>query len=247
VSPDLRQLIELQELDLEIQRIEDRTAKIPLEREETELRFNQAAAEYLSLQSRHDEVLEQHKRLEIELSETQAHHEKYKQDLMRVTNEKQYATALREIDASKRQIGALESEILRQIEESDKLREELTAKSPEMEQMRAGLGEELATLDAELVEVGRLLTELARRREELARTLPLRLFDTYDRMARTRRGQALAEVKDGTCTACRMKIRPKVMSDVRKGEQMITCESCGRILYYRPDSPQPAEAATNTE
>jgi predicted nucleic acid-binding Zn-ribbon protein len=30
-----------------------------------------------------------------------------------------------------------------------------------------------------------------------------------------------------------MKVRPKVFSDVRKGNELITCESCGRILYYR--------------
>jgi predicted nucleic acid-binding Zn-ribbon protein len=33
--------------------------------------------------------------------------------------------------------------------------------------------------------------------------------------------------------ACRMTIRPQVFSDIRRGESLITCESCGRILYFK--------------
>jgi predicted nucleic acid-binding Zn-ribbon protein len=33
--------------------------------------------------------------------------------------------------------------------------------------------------------------------------------------------------------ACRMKIRPQVFADIRRGESIFTCESCGRILYFK--------------
>ena len=101
----------------------------------------------------------------------------------------------------------------------------------------------LVTLDKERDEAGQLFDSLNQRRRQLSGQLPISLFSTYDRMSRTRRGQALAQVRNGICTACRMKVRPKVFSDVRKGDQMVTCESCGRILYYRPETSQSAEAA----
>src|ERR1041384_4214822 len=104
VSPELSQLIELQELDLEIQRITDRLARIPAERDQTESEFRQYAAEFLDLKSKYEQTLEDRKHLEAELATTQEHHDKYKQDLMRVTNQKQYETALREIDVTKKLI-----------------------------------------------------------------------------------------------------------------------------------------------
>jgi predicted nucleic acid-binding Zn-ribbon protein len=244
VSPELSQLIELQELDLDIQRVTDRLSRIPAERDQTEHEFKQYAAEFLDLKTRYEQTLEDRKQLESDLITTQQHHEKYKQDLMRVRNEKEYATALREIDATKKQIGAYETEIIKRMEEVEKLEAELNEKAPDVERKRAEVDRSLASLDSEREEGDRQIVALNERREQLSRQLPRQLFATYDRMARLRRGQALAEVRNGICTACRMKVRPKVFSDVRKGDQLITCENCGRILYYRPETPQPAGAAT---
>ena len=242
MSPELSQLIELQELDLEIQRVADRLARIPAERDQTENEFNQYAAEFLDLKSRYEKNLEDRKQLESELVTTQQHHDKYKQDLMRVRNEKEYSTALREIDAAKKQASALEGEILKRMEETEKLEAELSVGAPDIERKRGEVDQLLVSLDKERDDTGKLFDSLNQRRRQLSGQLPISLFSTYDRMSRTRRGQALAQVRNGICTACRMKVRPKVFSDVRKGDQMVTCESCGRILYYRPETSQSAEA-----
>src|SRR4029453_5145094 len=58
---------------------------------------------------------------------------------------------------------------------------------------------------------------------------------TYERLSRMRSGFALAEARDYSCMACRMKIRPQVFADIRKGDSIITCESCGRILYFKAE------------
>ena len=71
MSPELSQLIELQELDVEIQRTADRLAKIPEERDRTESDFKQHAAEFLDLKSKHEQTLEERKQLEFELATTQ--------------------------------------------------------------------------------------------------------------------------------------------------------------------------------
>jgi uncharacterized protein len=243
VSPELRQLMELQELDLEIQRVSDRLARIPTERDQIENDYKQYAAEFLSLKSKHEQTLKDRKQLEAELAEVQQHHEKYKQDLMRVTNQKQYETALREIDATKKQAGALETEILRLMEEVEKLEAELKEKAPDAERKRAETDESLASLDREREESDIRLAALNEERTKATAGMPALAMSTYDRMSRSRRGQALSEVSsEGVCTACRMKVRPKVFSDVRKGNQLITCEHCGRILYYRSEPSQSAEA-----
>lgn len=247
MSLELNQLIELQELDLEIQRVADRLSMIPVERETREREFEQYAAEFLALKSKYEDNVANRKQLEEELAVTQQHHEKYQQDKMRVRNEKEYAAVLREIDATKKQIGVLETEVLKLMEEAEKLNSELTVLSPDVEKRRGEVDMILAELEREGEEAQKASVGLAARRQELAQAVPKPLFATYDRMSRTKRGQALAEVRDGICSACRMKVRPKLFSDVRKGDQMMTCESCGRILYYRPERSDSAEAATVKE
>ena len=236
-------LLELQELDLEIQRVADRLASIPAEREQIETRFNEYSAEFLGLKDRYQQTLTNRKQLETELADTQLIHEKYKQDLMKVRNEKEYTTALREIDATKKLIGTLETEVLKSLEEAEKLEGELTTYTPAVERKRLEVDRDLEALQKEHDNAESRLAAITGRRTETARSIPAQLLAVYERVAKIRRGQAMSEVRDGTCTACRMRVRPKVFSDVRRGDQLITCDSCSRIFFYRPDAKEPAEAA----
>jgi hypothetical protein len=245
VSPELSQLVELQELDQEIQRVTDRLASIPAEREQIDSTFNQYAAEFLELRARYDQTLEDRKRLEAELAQAQETNDKYKQDLMRVRNEKEYVTALREIDATKKQMGVLETEILKRMEEVEKLEADIKISAPDVDKRRSEVDQDLAVLSSENDKGEQKVVVLSRRRKELTSSIPQQILAVYERVARIRRGQALAEVRNGICTACRMRVRPKVFSDVRKGDQLITCDNCARILYYRPDTSESVEAAIN--
>ena len=74
----------------------------------------------------------------------------------------------------------------------------------------------------------------------LIATLPARLASIYDRLAqRSRDGIAVAEVVNGSCSACDIHLRPQVQLNVKKGDEIITCENCTRIMYIAPK----AEAA----
>jgi hypothetical protein len=78
-------------------------------------------------------------------------------------------------------------------------------------------------------------------RERLLKELPKAMSTLYNRIsARIRDGVAVAEARNGACTACFMALRPQIMADVRRGNEVITCDNCNRILYYEPErSAQP--------
>ncbi len=66
----------------------------------------------------------------------------------------------------------------------------------------------------------------------------------YDRVMRQRKS-ALAEARDQKCMACFVMVRPQIWQEIRTNEQIITCNSCGRILYFDPASepvaPEPVK------
>ena len=82
-------------------------------------------------------------------------------------------------------------------------------------------------------------------RERLVAALPKSMGAQYVRIvARIRDGVAVAEARNGACMACFMALRPQAMAQVRRGEEIVTCDNCNRILYYAPSDPAPANAGT---
>ena len=55
---------------------------------------------------------------------------------------------------------------------------------------------------------------------------------------------AVAEARNRSCTACFMSLRPQVMAEIRRGEEVLTCDNCGRILYFVAEPLQADKAAT---
>src|SRR2546428_119062 len=63
------------------------------------------------------------------------------------------------------------------------------------------------------------------------------LLETYARIARFRKGVAIARARGDSCEACHVRIRPHVLSQIMSGETILTCDSCDRILYWKSDTP----------
>jgi len=67
----------------------------------------------------------------------------------------------------------------------------------------------------------------------------------YNRISlRIRDGVAVAEARNGACTACFMALRPQMMAEVRRGEELVTCDHCNRILYYVPKDQNTTPASS---
>jgi predicted nucleic acid-binding Zn-ribbon protein len=82
-------------------------------------------------------------------------------------------------------------------------------------------------------------------RDQVFGALPKALGVQYGRIStKIRDGVAVAEARNRSCTACFMSLRPQVMSEIRRGEEVITCDNCGRILFYIPSDSLQADKAT---
>ena len=58
-----------------------------------------------------------------------------------------------------------------------------------------------------------------------------RTGDAFEIIGYAERAIAVAEVVNSACSACYMQLRPQVVLNVKKGDEIIVCENCSRILY----------------
>ncbi|HTW68222.1 MAG TPA: C4-type zinc ribbon domain-containing protein [Bryobacteraceae bacterium] len=79
------------------------------------------------------------------------------------------------------------------------------------------------------------LEELKGERQKLVAGMRKPAYTAYERIRKKwRGGSAVAEATEGRCSACQILLRPQFFQDLRHTEEMMFCESCGRILFYNP-------------
>ena len=235
MKADLTQLIALQQLDTSIRMVQAESEAIPQRRAEIEQEFEQRASEFLALEQRRDEARQTRVRLEVELVETRSKAEHADRALMSATNEKEYTAAIREGDAARKHVSELETKILEQMEAFESAEREIGARAPEMERLRGERDAQMAALEEQAQVQARQVEEQRRERERVFNELPKQTSALYNRVsARVRGGIAVAEARNNSCSACHMRLRPQVMTEIRRGDEIITCDNCARILYYVP-------------
>jgi predicted nucleic acid-binding Zn-ribbon protein len=238
VKAELEQLIALQNADTSIRSLQAEIEAIPHRRAEVEREFDRRAFEIRALETRRDEARSERARLETEVLEQRVRAERAERNLMSSKNEHEYTAAIREADAARKQISQLETQILEKMESFDEAAGQLKEREPEIARMRAELDERIRALEEQARAQTEELASLRSKRERLLEGLPKNTSALYKRIsARIRDGIAVAEARNGACTACFMSLRPQVMAEVRRGDEIITCDNCNRILYYAPTEP----------
>jgi predicted nucleic acid-binding Zn-ribbon protein len=244
VKAELEQLIALQDADTSIRRLQAELESIPRRRAEIESEFDQRAFEFKALENTRDVARASRGQLDKELAEQRARAEKAERDLMSSTNPKVYEAAIREIDAAKKHVSELETKILEQMEAAEKAEQSLAEREPELARLLAERDERLKSFEEQMRAQGQEIERRRQERERLFAGLPPGIKGTYQRIiTRIRDGVAVAEARNASCSACFMALRPQVMAQIRRGDEIIICDNCNRILYYKPTA-QPQSTST---
>ena len=236
MKAELAQLIALQNADTNIRRLQTEIQSIPERRAEIEREFDQRAFEIRALEERRDTARHERQRVEAEIFEQRQRAERADRNLMAAKKPDEYTAAIREADAARKQISAFETQVLEQMEISEQAEKDLTERAPEVQNLRSEMEASFKTFDEQVRAQEQQLGAARAERERLMKELPKTMSSLYNRIsARIRDGVAVAEARNGACTACYMALRPQVMADVRRGDEVITCDNCNRILYYAPE------------
>jgi predicted nucleic acid-binding Zn-ribbon protein len=245
VKAELEKLIALQNLDTSIRKLEKELEAIPERRAVIEGEFDRRAFEIRALESRRDDARQSRTRLENEVTDQKTRAERAERNLMSSKKQDEYTAAIREADAARKQISALETQILEQMETFEQAEAALKERADEIASLNSDREARLQSFDEETKSQSELLAKQRVEREQVFANLPSSMSNMYSRIrARIRDGVAVAEARNRSCSACFMSLRPQVMAEIRRGEEVLTCDNCGRILYYVADSLQPDAAAT---
>ena len=234
VNPDIQHLIRLQQLDSEIEAARRRIAEIPSVQAALAARLDRATAAVAGVKDRLAANQADRKKIEAEVAAVQTRLSKYKGQLLELKTNKEYQTMLHEIATAEAAIRSHEDVVLDRMEDAEGLTRELKAAEAELKSQQAAIAVERGALDEEAKALQRRAEETTTARGGVASQLSSDTLRLFEHVARGRKGLAVAEARDGTCSVCHVRMRPQVYNEVRRGETLIQCESCQRILYFVP-------------
>jgi uncharacterized protein len=232
VKDELEKLIELQNTDTRVRKLRSQIESAEKRRDDIAKAFEEHAASIRAIENRRDSLKAQRCELEKQIADTRTYLDRANRNLKHAQNQKEYETAMRETDSLQKQIVQFENQTVEKMAELEEVEKELIERADEINSIDAKREAALAEFDRQLAAETGELDEISNRRAQVFDTLPAALAAVYNRLAqRSRDGISVAEVVNGSCSACFMSLRPQMQVEVKKGEQIVTCESCSRILY----------------
>ncbi len=232
-------LYRLQELDCEEEKLRAKrdstigdpdyeTAKEQLKVLEAELA---AAKETLKAASR-----EQH-RLELDLKLTSARRTEVRGRMYdgTVTNMKELEKMTHMVEEMDAALSRLEDRILELMGRDEELEDAIDRLERELSEGHARFADLEQSRTRDLKTIDLQLATIPEQRAALLAEIPGDLVQRYENVRGRMGTRPLARVDRQICSGCRMSISATVMREVRKGDRIVQCESCGRILHWEAE------------
>ena len=170
--------------------------------------------------------------------------ETYEAQQMKVRNNREYDAITKEINYQDVMIKLnrkKNSEDTKKIEEKERAVAEVDVSIEEQEGKLKSKQEELAVVLAETEqEEAKILEE----RTQYIQTIEDRILNYYEKLRKTNANKlAIVIVKHNACGGCFSAVPPQRQLEIKQKNQMISCESCGRILAdveIEPEKEKPS-------
>jgi len=174
------------------------------------------------------------KRLEGDIQVQQQKISKLRDQMLEAKTNEQYRAFQHEIEFCENEIRRAEDRILELMGESEPLERNVKAAEGALKQEKAQVEGEKQQARERTAGDQRELDQLQTERKSIATQISPSVLSAYERVRKLRHGIAIAEAVDGRCSQCHMSLRLQFFQDLKRGEQVMHCESCSRIMYYNP-------------
>jgi uncharacterized protein len=229
--PAIPALLILQDRDQVRRGLEAQLQAIPRDRAAVEAKI---ASEKQAIESARTELKEletKRKGLEGEIRAMEEKLAKYRTQQASVRKNDEYQALGHEIENTQSGISELEERELEVMYAIDNAKVRFAAAEAQLKQNIAGHEARLKTL-SERDTNARAELEQAQAAQESARAhVPEPARRLYDRVAQ-RHFPAVVALRGGKCAGCHLKVSGEIDAMARKGEELVTCDQCGRIVWW---------------
>ena len=232
--PDLNLVIRLQDIDNRLADLSREISALPKHVAEIEKKLvsheRKLEADRAALAANQKE----RKKCEGDIQVQEQKSSKLKDQMLLAKTNDQYRAFQNEIDFCQKEIRTAEDRILELMGESEPLDKNVKTAEVALKFEKAQVASESVVARERTAVDEKASRELTKERAGIVASITPIVYKRYERARSVRSGIGIAEVVAGRCSVCNIALRPQYFQELRRGDQVMICETCHRILIYTP-------------
>ncbi len=156
--------------------------------------------------------------------------------LKEIKTQKEYQAVSKEISSAKKLTVELEEQILQKVGQLEELQKVLAEKQENLNALEVNIAAQQSEVQAKVDKLEAEIAAGVAAKDAAVKGLPASIMKRYCRLREQRRGLAVVGAKDGSCLGCNMNLPPQLYNTLFRGDEVITCPHCQRILILRQET-----------
>ena len=234
MNEDIAQLVRLQAIDLEIDKID---SAVKSEQNRLDDRISALAVREDTINGLLEKITaheKENRTLEDEVADKMSHVRERQSKMMQVQTGREQTALLKEIEDAKKNAKENEEKMILLMEETEKLRSQSEEEQNLLKGEKKLVSEETENVRRNIEKINKGKKSKDAERSRQAKKIKDNTLRKYNTLRERRNGLAVVNVVSGVCQGCFMAIPPQRFNMLLRGDTMFDCPTCQRIMYYAP-------------
>ncbi len=224
-------LIKIQNLDNEIKVTKIQIDKIPNKITTLEKEIEKTKLALEEKQNRMQDIRKTYKIKEGDIAENDSKMSKLNNQTFAVKTNEEYRALINEIDYLKKANKKVEDEMINLLEEEEKSKNTIGKTEAESKEFVDKKANEISELKRNREELTKKSEQMKISFDEYFNKLPDDVTELYNKIKKVR-GNVVCLIDNETCTGCYANLTLQFFNELKKKEEILLCDNCGRILIY---------------
>ena len=228
-------LIRLQDCDTQIQKLNKKKEMAPKKMQDLEKELQAAEIRFQEDRDKLESLKKERRKLDQDIDDFDIKIEKSGIKLSNIKSNKEYTAALKEVDDLKDQKFRAEDKALGLMEEIEEVQRACRENEEKQKELEGRCEETRQEIQREMTQWNEKIENLEAKRTTLKESIEEDLLKRYLFLWERKQGIAVSPVVGGVCQTCHMGIPPQRFNELRRGDALMSCSNCKRIIYWADD------------
>jgi uncharacterized protein len=231
-NPTVEALLNLQERDARVAALTAELESLPKQMAAVDDDLEARMTKFDALKNRTRQIEADRKKIDLDVQTKQVAISRYKAQQQQTRKNEEFTALNHEIEHTEKEISALEDTELELMEAYDKGLAEVAAAQKELLQFQDKAKHKKAELEKRAATVAVELMTAEEQQAAAEKTVPEDVLPRYRRILKSKKDVAIVPIRHGACGGCHMKLTPNTVLIARAAENLVSCDNCGRLVYW---------------